>query len=193
MKTLIATLGLAMAAFSVQAQTAAPLDAQAAAAHLSQEAKRPKLYTKNADPVTSRIYTKSGIVRITHQSGAVEELPYVAVPILFVVGKDQLLDSVSRENLRKTAEILQPLMAKGSSFCIEGHASPEGNAQFNRELSAERADRILSILTETYGLDSGRLYARGLGSTVAQTENVSPNAGEAVLQEYRRVLVVKTK
>ncbi len=192
MKTLF-TLCLALTAAATTAtyaQQAAPLDAAAAAAHLSQEAKRPKIYTKSADPVKDRTYTKSGIVRITHQSGSVEELPYVAVPILFAAGKDQLLDSVSRENVRKTAEILRPLIEGGGTFCIEGHASAEGDAQYNRVLSADRADKILSMLTETYQLDANRLRSQGFGSSSA---SAPAHAREEELQQDRRVLIVKLK
>jgi outer membrane protein OmpA-like peptidoglycan-associated protein len=155
------------------------------------EGKPTKVYTKAADPEKSRVYTKSAKVVITRQSGTVEELPYVALPILFQVGTADLLsDGTSAQNVRKTADFLRDLVASGASFSIEGHASAEGDPEFNKWLSSERAAKILSLLIEGHGLPSGGLRAKGLGSQFATATEAD---GEDALQQDRRVLVVRTK
>jgi outer membrane protein OmpA-like peptidoglycan-associated protein len=186
------TLGLAMA----QAQERAPkFDADAAKTKLSGAvAKTPgKFITKGlgGDPIKSRFYTKDAVV-ITRQSGAKEEHPYVAVPLLFRVNSDDLLDGTSRENVSKVAQLLKDLGATGASFAIEGHASAEGDTQRNTDLSKLRAAKIQSLLREQ-GAPPGELArVEGFGSEHAQFKDPR-TASESQLQQDRRVLVVKER
>lgn len=160
-------------------------------ARLDADGKPTKVYTKAADPERSRVYNKSAKVIITHASGVVDERPYVALPILFRVGTADLLhDGVSAENVKKTADVLRDLVATGGSFCIEGHASAEGDPAFNKTLSADRAAKIMSLLTDDHSVSESSLSAKGFGSKFA-TAKVSD--GDAALQQDRRVLVVRTK
>jgi outer membrane protein OmpA-like peptidoglycan-associated protein len=148
----------------------------------------PKL-TKSADPEKKRVYTKDAVV-VTRSSGIVERQPYVAIPILFQVDSDELLDGVSKQNLRETAAALRPLVANGGRFVIEGHASAEGAEHRNEELSKLRAAKIRELLIEGEGLDGGKLADRGFGSKYAAA---SANAPEAERQMDRRVLVVRVQ
>ena len=182
------TLGLA---FAQAQERAAKFDADAAKAKLSGEvAKAPgKFLTKGigGDPVTKRFYTKDAVV-ITRASGAKEEHPYVAVPLLFQKNSDELLDGTSRENVSKVAQMLKDLGS--ATFAIEGHASAEGDAQRNTDLSKLRAAKIQSLLRE-HGVPAGELArVEGFGSAHAQ---FPANAREPQLQEDRRVLVVKER
>lgn len=160
-------------------------------ARLDADGKPTKVYTKAADPEKSRVYTKGAKVIITHASGVVDERPYVALPILFKVGTAELLhDGVSAENVKKTADVLRDLVATGGSFCIEGHASAEGDPAFNKTLSADRAAKIMSLLTDAHALPESALNAKGFGNKFASAK---VGDGEAALQQDRRVLVVRTK
>ncbi len=190
--TTITLLGLSLAIAHAQ-DRAATFDADAAKAKLSGEvAKTPgKFVTKGigGDPVTKRFYTKDAVV-VTRASGAEEKHPYVAVPLLFRVNSDELLDGTSRENLSKVAQMLKDLGSGNVSFAIEGHASAEGDAQRNKELSKLRAAKIESLLREQ-GVPPGELArVDGFGSDHAQ---FPANAGEPQLQQDRRVLVVKER
>lgn len=173
-------------------ERAARFDAQEARATLSKEVVRPKFVRKSAapDPVTKRIYTKSAVV-IARASGAQEERPYVPVPLQFKVNTDQLLDVTSTENVIKVAQLLKELnREKESTFAIEGHASAEGDAQRNEELSNLRALRIQSLLRE-HGVEAGVIArTEGFGSRHAQHPAA---ASDAQRQEDRRVLVVKER
>ena len=97
------------------------------------------------DPVATRSYTKDAVV-VTHASGAQEEHPYVAVPLLFKKDSDELLGATSRDNVAKVAQMLKDLGS--ATFAIEGHASAEGNSKDNFDLSKKRAAKIQTLLRE---------------------------------------------
>lgn len=50
-----------------------------------------------------------------------------------------------------------------AKILIYGYASPEGNADFNQELSQRRADRVKKLLVEQYRIDADRITAQGKG------------------------------
>jgi outer membrane protein OmpA-like peptidoglycan-associated protein len=183
---------LSLGAPMMQAEeTAAKVDADSAKSKLSGKVRKApgKFIIKDigGDPVTKRYYTKDALV-ITHSSGAKEEHPYVAVPLLFRANTDELLDDTSQENVMKIALILKDF---GSSvFAIEGHASAEGDPQRNRDLSKLRAEKIQSILLDR-GVPAGELVrVEGFGSDHARHP---ANAPDTQLQEDRRVLIVKER
>ena len=180
------------------AQSAAPMDAAAAKAALNQPVKKSRFTPKSA--VKSRTYTlnaKGAAVEILEYELAApgaepirEERPYVAIPILFVVGKDELLDEVSRENVRKTATILREIISADSTakFTIQGHTSAEGSAEENLALSDKRAKKVFALLTATYQVLGAQLNPVGFGEAHA----VAPETAPAVeLQQDRRVLIVR--
>ncbi|MFZ4763439.1 MAG: OmpA family protein [Roseimicrobium sp.] len=178
---------------ALHAQTAAPLDTAAARATLAVPAKR--LVSKAAaepSPVVRRSYGKSAkgvdVEILDRADGRREERPYVAVPILFVKNSDELLDTVSRSNVRELAAIVRDFTAKGARFTIQGHASAEGDAQHNHSLSDRRAAKIRSLLVDGHGLEASSLSATGFGASCATAPATAP---ESELQKDRRVLVVK--
>jgi outer membrane protein OmpA-like peptidoglycan-associated protein len=193
MKSSSLTLLLAtVLAASAAAQTAAPLDAAAAKAALSQQAVKPRFVPKS--PIKSRSYVRTpkgaDVEVIEYADGQKEEHPYVAVPILFVRGKDDLLDTISVSNVRKTGDILRDIMASDpkARFTIQGHTSAEGDHALNQTLSEQRAKKILSLLVEGQGLDGTRLSQAGFGPTHATAGATAP---EDQRQKDRRVLVVR--
>lgn len=70
---------------------------------------------------------------------------------------------------------------------IEGHASGEGEAQYNLTLSERRAQAVSSALVAG-GLDGQRMRVRGLGESDPVASNDDPE-GRA---ENRRVVIILT-
>jgi outer membrane protein OmpA-like peptidoglycan-associated protein len=143
--------------------------------------------TVTTTPAPARVYDVERQVVVVKD----RELPYVTVPVLFVVETAQLLNDESRVALEATANgILEVAKANPNArFDIEGHTSTEGTDEFNMTLSAARAQRVLDELTKTYGVPSELLSAHGYGENYPKF----PNGTESQLQLDRRVLVVRTE
>ncbi|HRQ87914.1 MAG TPA: OmpA family protein [Bacteroidia bacterium] len=192
MKTLLFAVMLLFSGH-VFADNASPLDEAAARAGLS--TRPPRNPTKSNSPIVSRIYERNpekGLdVEIIHRKDrTTEERPFVSLPILFVVGKDELLDETSRSNLVKMAAILKELCeGERAEFTIQGHTSAEGGELENLRLSEARAARIRAELV-AHGVSSARISALGLGESAARFPET---ASETMLQQDRRVLVVRQK
>jgi len=181
---------------ALHAQTAAPLDTEAAARALGSAPEHPRGLTKGIpSPIVSRKYAHSkgvDVEIVEHADGNKEEFNFVNVPVLFVVDTDRLLDRVSRENVQKIAEIMKVQIAKTptAKFQIEGHTSSEGSADHNQKLSGSRAARVIQILTQEYLVPASALLAEGLGASQAQFPASAP---EAQRQADRRVLVARPR
>ena len=119
------------------------------------------------------------------------ELPYVTVPVLFEKETDKLLDAESRAALESIAAVIREIAKTDAvaRFDIEGHTSVEGAADFNMDLSAKRAKRIYTELTQNYGVAAALLTAHGYGENYPSY----PKGNEADRQKDRRVLVVRTQ
>jgi outer membrane protein OmpA-like peptidoglycan-associated protein len=148
--------------------------------------------TKSLPAVAAVTYnTEKSIKIVPRNDGSVEEQPYVPIPILFKVNSDELLDATSVENIRRVADSLAKIRRADPSafFDIEGHASAEGDAEANLALSRLRAAKIRTLLEDLSMAPAGSLNAVGFGETFARHAESAP---EALLQEDRRVLVVRT-
>lgn len=143
--------------------------------------------TVTTTPAPARVYDVERQVVVVKD----RELPYVTVPVLFVVETAQLLNDESRAALEATANgILEVAKANPNArFDIEGHTSTEGTDEFNMTLSAARAQRVLDELTKNYGVPAELLSAHGYGENYPKF----PNGTESQLQLDRRVLVVRTQ
>lgn len=129
-----------------------------------------------------------GMLVITYSDNTIEERSLVEIPLLFEVNSDRLKGAQSHDNLRLLAEKLKSLAADGIEVSIEGHASAEGAAERNLELSEQRAEAIEFRLREL-GV-SGALIrsARGYGSAYAAHPASAPEENREL---DRRVLVVR--
>lgn len=143
--------------------------------------------TVTTTPVPARVYDVERQVVVVKD----RELPYVTVPVLFVVETAQLLNEESRAALEATANGIMEVAKVNPTarFDIEGHTSTEGTDEFNMTLSAARAQRVLDELTKTYGVPGELLSAHGYGENYPKF----PNGTESQLQLDRRVLVVRTQ
>ncbi len=119
------------------------------------------------------------------------ELPYLTIPVLFVKETDELLDSESRVAIEDTAAAINEILKTEPTgvFDIEGHTSTDGTAEFNLELSAQRARRIHLELTQRYAVPASALSAHGYGENFPKF----PNGSEEQMMLDRRVLVVRVK
>ena len=70
---------------------------------------------------------------------------------------------------------------------IEGHTDSDGTEGHNSELSHNRSKAVVDYLIQNYGIDAGRLEARGWGESRPIDTNDSPE-GKA---NNRRVELVK--
>ncbi|QYJ75013.1 MULTISPECIES: OmpA family protein [Shewanella] len=67
---------------------------------------------------------------------------------------------------------------------IEGHCSRTGGYDYNMELSQRRANAVTDVLTQQYGIDSGRLKAVGFGYNNPVDPSDTPEAHD----KNRRVI-----
>ena len=72
-------------------------------------------------------------------------------------------------------------------LAIEGHTDNVGDAAANQKLSEKRANAVKQYLVSSYGIDAGRLTAKGLGAT----KPVGSNDTLEGRQNNRRVELVK--
>ncbi|WP_297693103.1 OmpA family protein [uncultured Eudoraea sp.] len=72
------------------------------------------------------------------------------------------------------------------NFSVEGHTDSDGDAQFNIDLSEQRANTVINELVAR-GIDGKRMVAKGFGEDVPVADNTSPE-GKA---NNRRVEFVK--
>ncbi len=142
------------------------------------------------DRVVKREYTHRGVVLVSYASGRTEELPYLQVPVLFKVNSDLLLDVQSRENVKKLAEAINSIPESDPQFIIEGHAARGPSSYSRGDLSLHRAESILRLLIDAYGVNENKLSVAGLGTTYATH---SEGSREDLLQQDRRVIVVRLR
>lgn len=71
---------------------------------------------------------------------------------------------------------------------IQGHTDSKGTYEYNKALSQKRADAVLRILVDKYGIDSSRLSAVGYGESLPAVANDTP---ENMHKNRRIVTVIK--
>jgi outer membrane protein OmpA-like peptidoglycan-associated protein len=191
------TLAVSLPAQETKKLDAAALKSLDAAPSTQPSATPPKFVPKGAPKETKREYlTKSvgGVSKaarvITMSTGDRIEAPVVDIPLLFNKNASTLKDAQSRENLRILVAKIKQLESSGATFCIEGHASAEGDGAFNEKLSQERAAAIAADLIGA-GVNPATITgSTGFGSRHAAHPANSP---EAQLSQDRRVLIVREK
>jgi len=104
--------------------------------------------------------------------------------IYFDTGSDRLRPE-STPTLKEIGAMLKA--NPGLRLLIEGHTDNVGNAASNQVLSEKRAAAVKAFLEKEYGIDAGRLEARGFGDT----KPVAPNDTPEGRQANRRVELVK--
>lgn len=72
-----------------------------------------------------------------------------------------IIDMTQEANIEMAANFLKE--NDNVIVSIKGYASPEGNAEFNQELSTRRANAVKEILVSQYGIDASRIVTQGEG------------------------------
>jgi len=73
------------------------------------------------------------------------------------------LTSDARITLDRLGYALVDDRLKPFSFMIEGHTDAKGSDDYNQKLSERRANAVRDYLTAQFGIEPGRLQARGFG------------------------------
>jgi flagellar motor protein MotB len=151
----------------------------------------PEFIEVQEDVFIQRVYDPQRNVVVVVEEKQARELPYVAVPVLFVRGSADLLDAESRRSIEQMAGVIREVIDKEpqARFDVEGHASTDGAAPFNMALSVERARRIYDELTLLYRLPAAVLTAHGYG----ENHPMYPEGTENQRMLDRRVLIVRTR
>lgn len=103
--------------------------------------------------------------------------------IQFQFGSAELTPE-SIETLKNLGNALNHELADQPHFVIEGHTDAYGEAAYNEQLSAARAEAVKNYLVKDMGVAESRLQAVGKGST-APVQGTSPYSAV-----NRRVVVV---
>ena len=92
------------------------------------------------------------------------------------------------ETMIMLGELGRELAAVGiRSAGVEGHASAEGDAQYNLRLSEQRAEAVRRALVQG-GLTDTAMRVRGMGAL----DPIAPNDSEEGRSQNRRVVIVVT-
>lgn len=85
------------------------------------------------------------------------------------------------ENIKVAADFMKQY--PHTTLAIEGHTSSVGPAAFNKKLSQKRADAIVNVLVNEFGIASSRLTAQGMGEETL----INPANTPAAHAENRRI------
>jgi outer membrane protein OmpA-like peptidoglycan-associated protein len=102
--------------------------------------------------------------------------------VLFDVDRSELKPAAMAD-LKRLGELLAT--EPDRAVLIEGHTDSTGAAEYNNQLSQQRADSVASVLMRE-GISPSRLKTRGFG----QTSPIATNATSAGRQQNRRVEIV---
>ncbi len=95
----------------------------------------------------------------------VEREPRPSLSLLIQFDFDSArVSPVSRQALNNLAIALQSVDLKASKFAIEGHTDAQGRAEYNQQLSQQRADAVRELLA-SQGVAKERLNSIGKGAT----------------------------
>ena len=85
-----------------------------------------------------------------------------------VIRNDQMV--ILNEAAKTLLVLLPPQQQKGYKIKVEGHASSEGQVEYNNKLSQRRADAVVAYLV-SLGVPAENITATGFGSRVPVADN----------------------
>ena len=113
--------------------------------------------------------------------------PSVTVTIHFKHDSTELADEASLKQLQEAAAAFKDSKLANYKFTVEGHCDSDGEDDYNLKLSQKRADAIVKLLTERYGVSQKILESQGKG----EAEPVADNSTDEGKQKNRRVVFVR--
>ena len=101
--------------------------------------------------------------------------------VSFVINSSNV-DSKQKANIENIATFLKE--NEDVNVSIFGYADKEtGTAEYNKELSIDRANSVADILVNQYGISKDRLKIEGLGDTVQKYKENDWNRAVIIVQE----------
>jgi OOP family OmpA-OmpF porin len=86
----------------------------------------------------------------------------VEIEVYFALNSDQVDDN-SLEDIQELADFMK--RHPGVNAEIQAHTDSSGAESYNMDLSQRRAESVIRVLRERYGIAADRLVARGYGET----------------------------
>ena len=118
---------------------------------------------------------------------AVEPPPSVTVTLFFKYNSTELADEASLKQLQEAGAAFTDAKLTPYTFAVEGHCDSDGEDDYNLKLSQQRADAVVKLLTERYGVTGKMLEPLGKG----ELEPVADNSTDEGKQRNRRVVFVR--
>jgi OmpA-OmpF porin, OOP family len=118
---------------------------------------------------------------------SVDPPPSVTVTLFFKQNSTELADEASLKQLQEAGAAFSDPKLKPYNFAVEGHCDSDGEDAYNLKLSQQRADAIVKMLTERYGVTAQMLEPIGKG----ETEPIADNSTDEGKQQNRRVVFVR--
>lgn len=113
--------------------------------------------------------------------------PSVAVTLFFKHDSTELADESSLKQLQEAAAAFKDAKLQPYAFQVEGHCDSDGEDDYNLKLSQRRAEAIVKLLAERFGVAAKMLHPAGKG----ETEPIADNNTEEGKQQNRRVVFVR--
>ena len=113
--------------------------------------------------------------------------PSVTVTLFFKHNSTELADEASLKQLQEAGAAFKDAKLTPYTFAVEGHCDSDGEDAYNLKLSQQRADAIVKLLTERYGVTAKMLEPLGKG----EMEPVADNTTDEGKQQNRRVVFVR--
>jgi outer membrane protein OmpA-like peptidoglycan-associated protein len=130
-----------------------------------------------AKPVANQMVT----VKAADMADALANKGFVDLYGIYFDTDQSAIKPESAATLSEVASLLK--IDRSLKLEVSGHTDSSGNADHNLKLSGSRAEAVVAALVTTYGIDRGRLIAKGYGST----RPVAPNSDAAGMAKNRRV------
>jgi len=104
-----------------------------------------------------------------------------------VINFDNNQNEIKTEYLSEVERAVEFMKTyKHVNLTIEGHTSAQGNADYNKTLSAKRANAVVDLMVNTYGIEASRLSAVGYGE-----EQLINDANTAAAHAHNRRIQAK--
>ena len=108
--------------------------------------------------------------------------------VLFDLNKSDL-DTTARDVLSQAAEVIKEF--DKTAVVIQGHTDSTGSAEYNQDLSEQRADSVRNYLARA-GVEDGRMASLGYGEDHPVADN-GTEAGQALNRRVDMLLKAKVR
>ncbi len=114
----------------------------------------------------------------------VEEVERIELAVQFDFDQDVVKQEYLAD-IRRVADFLRA--NTGTTANLEGHTDSVGDATYNQDLSVRRVNAVRQVLVSQFGIDAGRVTARGFGESQPVASN---DTAEGRAQNRRVVSII---